>query len=461
VSGEVLPVLSEGWAWAKLGDLLAEPLVNGRSVPDSQAGFPVLRLTAIRQGRVDVSRCKTGDWTEQEALPFRVKCGDFLVARGNGSLSLVGRGGLVDSDPGAVAFPDTLIRVRTDQKVIAGRYLREVWHSELVRRQIEQAARTTAGIYKVNQQSMRAIVFSLPPLGEQHRIVAAIEARCSRLDAAVAALQRVQANLKRYRAAVLKAACEGRLVPSEEKALPAIPLGDLLAEPLSNGRSVPTSAEGFPVLWLTSLKGGGIDLGEFKIGAWTEREARPYLVSRGDFLVSRGNGSLSLVGKGGLVDREPRGVAYPDTLIRVRVDERRVLGEYLRLAWQSESLRRQIEASARTTAGIYKINQQTMRDYVIPLPPLAEQHRIVAEVERRLSVIQAVETAVTTNLLRAATLRQAILRRAFEGRLVPQDPNDEPAGVLLERIRAERAQAEAPVGRRAKGRRGLTLPLEM
>lgn len=78
----------------------------------------------------------------------------------------------------------------------------------------------------------------------------------------------------------------------------------------------------------------------------------------------------------------------------------------------------------------------------IPLPPLAEQHRIVAEVERRLSVCDEMEAVVERNLKRAARLRQAILKRAFEGKLVPQDPNDEPAGVLLERIRQERSMAK-------------------
>ena len=89
------------------------------------------------------------------------------------------------------------------------------------------------------------------------------------------------------------------------------------------------------------------------------------------------------------------------------------------------------------------INLKTLSDLAIPLPPLAEQHRIVAEVERRLSVIQQAETAVETSLKRAERLRQSILKRAFSGQLVPQDPNDEPAAVLLARIQAERAAAAA------------------
>jgi type I restriction enzyme, S subunit len=85
----------------------------------------------------------------------------------------------------------------------------------------------------------------------------------------------------------------------------------------------------------------------------------------------------------------------------------------------------------------------------VALPPLAEQEQIVAEVERRLSILQEVEAEVEANLKRAARLRQAILKRAFEGKLVPQDPTDEPASELLARIRAERERS-SPAQRRKK-----------
>jgi type I restriction enzyme, S subunit len=99
------------------------------------------------------------------------------------------------------------------------------------------------------------------------------------------------------------------------------------------------------------------------------------------------------------------------------------------------------------------VNIETLKEMLVPLAPLAEQHRIVAEVERRLSIIDETEAVVEANLKRAERLRQAILKRAFEGKLVPQDPNDEPASVLLKRIRAERA-AVAANGAERRARRG-------
>ena len=97
----------------------------------------------------------------------------------------------------------------------------------------------------------------------------------------------------------------------------------------------------------------------------------------------------------------------------------------------------------------------TLREFRIPLPPLAEQHRIVAEVERRLSVVQQTEATVEASVARAERLQQSILKQAFSGKLVPQDPDDEPASALLERIKAEReaAQASTLSGRVPKPRR--------
>jgi type I restriction enzyme S subunit len=92
-----------------------------------------------------------------------------------------------------------------------------------------------------------------------------------------------------------------------------------------------------------------------------------------------------------------------------------------------------------------------LADFVFPLPPLAEQRRIVAEVERRLSVVSALEATVAANLRRAERLRQSILKRAFEGKLVAQDASDEPARALLERIGRTRESGVGSRGPTAKG----------
>ena len=93
---------------------------------------------------------------------------------------------------------------------------------------------------------------------------------------------------------------------------------------------------------------------------------------------------------------------------------------------------------AGSTSGLYTLSVGKVSRLPIPLPPLTEQEQIVSEVEQRLSIVSQLEAVVEANLKRAERLRQSILKEAFAGRLVPQDPNDEPASVLLERIRGER-----------------------
>ena len=124
---------------------------------------------------------------------------------------------------------------------------------------------------------------------------------------------------------------------------------------------------------------------------------------------------------------------------------------YIQTCFSTKSLREGLEAKAKSTAGHQRISLSDLREFPIPIPPLAEQRRIVAEVERRLLVVQQAEATVEASLSRAERLRQSILKQAFSGRLVPQDPDDEPASVLLERIRAER-EAEAQASAAAKGK---------
>ena len=124
----------------------------------------------------------------------------------------------------------------------------------------------------------------------------------------------------------------------------------------------------------------------------------------------------------------------------IRVSETGLLPEYVfHFLWGQYDATRRIGSGNNQPA----LNKLRVQEINFPLPPLAEQHRIVAEVERRLSVVQQAEATVGASLKRTERLRQSILKRAFSGQLVPQNPNDEPASVLLERIKAEREAAEA------------------
>lgn len=288
----------------------------------------------------------------------------------------------------------------------------------------------------VSGDQLRRHRFRLPPLPEQERIVAAIEEQFSRLDAAEAALRETLGKSNVLTKGLIQAAEQGQRTQFR----------DLLLEPLVNGRSVPTAASGFPVLRLTALRDGRIDLSERKTGAWSKADAERFLVRKGDFFIARGNGSLALVGRGALLEVEPDHVAFPDTMIRARVNDRRIDPRFLQIVWNGPETRSQIENAARTTAGIYKVNQRDLERIVLPVPPLALQRTIINTHEQRVTVLDALMTAIDHALVRSNHLRRAILNEAFTGRLVPQDPNDEPASELLDRLAVQRA--DAPKSRR-------------
>jgi type I restriction enzyme S subunit len=133
-----------------------------------------------------------------------------------------------------------------------------------------------------------------------------------------------------------------------------------------------------------------------------------------------------------------------DTVYRFRCRPEIVNPAYLEIALNTPVV---IEAIDRLKSGIndsgVSLTHNKLYAVAIPLPPLAEQEQIVALVEERLSQIDSAEKTIDAELIRSKRLRQSILKRAFEGKLVAQDPNDEPASVLLERIKATK-ESEQP-----------------
>jgi type I restriction enzyme S subunit len=262
----------------------------------------------------------------------------------------------------------------------------------------------------LRRQDLEAQVLVIPAMAEQRRIVEVVEDHFSRLDASDRYLAAVRGRTETLAEAALRQLLSRVDAPDE-------PLGDLLSAPLNNGRSVPSRENGFPVLRLTALKNGGVDLSERKGGDWTRGDAERFLVSRGDYLVARGNGTLRLVGRGALVREEPDPVAYPDTAIRIRPDTSRLSSEYLDVVWNSASTRTQIEGMARTTAGIYKVNQRHVASVRLPVPSLDEQQRVVSSMFPIDVQVRRLTEATQTAASKAGVLRHQVLSAAFSGKL--------------------------------------------
>jgi type I restriction enzyme S subunit len=196
-----------------------------------------------------------------------------------------------------------------------------------------------------------------------------------------------------------------------------------------------------------NIREGRIDLGDLKYLPATSPDLEKFALRRGDLLFNRTN-SPELVGKSAVFKGGPEPTVFASYLIRVRFSAE-CLPDWAALVINGPIGRRYVASVRTQQVGQANVNGTKLAAMPIPLPPLDEQRRIVAEIEQRLSVIDAMRDAIEAALRHSAALRRSILERAFRGELVPQDPSDEPASVLLERIRAERAAAE-PARRRAR-----------
>lgn len=499
MSGDVVHAapLPAGWEWVSIGE--TGEYINGFAFKPSQregGGLPIVRI----QNLTDESKV-LNTTTLDVPVEYKIDTGAMLMSWSATLDVFVWR-------RGPALVNQHIFKVVPDEKVMQ-RGLLFFWLKQAIQQLQKTDHLHGSTMMHINRGPFMAHLVPLPPAAEQTRIVAKLEELLSDLDAGVAELKAAQKKLAQYRQSLLKAAVEGALTAewraqnppletgaqllqrmlAERRAhweaqqlarfeaqgkappkgwqgkypeavgpstarLPELPIGwiwasvdQLSPDDLANGRSVPSAENGARVLRLTAVKNGRIDLTEFKRGAWNESEARPFAVSQGDLLIVRGNGSLSLVGRTGLVGHVTQQVAYPDTLIRLRVVERVASAAWVGMVWNSPVVRTHLERRARTSAGIYKISQPDITSAVIPVPPLREQEEILRLLDQHDEGVSSTEATLAAAFQQSTAQRQNLLRAAFAGQLVPQDPADEPAAELLARIRAERA-ALAPQRRR-------------
>ena len=442
-----------GHSVVPLNDLILESQ-NGLSKRSGADGVetPVLRLGDIKAGAIDESDPREIRLTAKELAKYALQQGDLVCIRVNGSKALVGR--VIQFRANRVwAYCDHFIRFRPNQALIDHRYLAHYFNSQTVRRHIELNMVSSAGQNTVSQGTMLDIPVPCPGLETQREIVAELEKQFSRLDEAVANLQRVKANLKRYKASVLKAAVEGRLVETEatlaRREGRTYETGEQLLQRIVGIEEIRTNAskssksseqgdcpegwartsigrisefsfygprfssdaysdKGVFVLRTTDIdESGRVDTSTAPRIDLDAKDLAKYRVAPGDLLVTR-TGSLGRVAL-----FEDKVDAIPGAYliqIRLRLDEHS--RKFLLMFLQSP------EGQARLTGGgagvgRQNLNAPTIAAIAFGLPPRAEQARIVAEVDRHLSIIREVEAEVDANLQRAQALRQATLMKCF------------------------------------------------
>ena len=502
--------LPQGWFWTTVGKITRPVMkVNPKEEPDAR--FTYLDISSIDNTTFRITAPKTYLGSEAPSRARQlVHANDVLFSTVRTYLKNLAM--VPEVYDGEIA--STGFSVLRAQNGVSAKYLFYYCLTPEFLTPLEQLQRGTS-YPAVRDGDVREQPLPLAPLPEQHRIVAEIETHLTRLDAGVAALKRAQANLRRYRASVLKTACEGKLVPQDPTDEPAEELlkrilaerrakweADELAKMRARGKEpkddrwkqkykepAPPDTSDLPELpggwvwtslnhlsshvtsgsrgWAKHYADSGdlfLRVGNFNrldtsldlrnpvfVDAPDGPEADRTRLRIGDWLVT----VTADVGMVAVVDEHAMrwGEAYINQHVGLVRPLTMDVVPFVAQGIASEHVQAQVRAKqyGATKKGL---GLEDLKSLAVPLPAVAEQVRIVAQAERHLSAIKQLESAIETNLKRAGRLRQAILKHAFEGKLVPQDPADEPASVLLERIQAERA-ARAP---KKQGRKKKAAP---
>ena len=231
--------------------------------------------------------------------------------------------------------------------------------------------------------------------------------------------------------------------PNVTKSLPALPngwsyvrLGQLIDGPkYGTSKKCAYQYEGTGVLRIPNIVLGEVDTSDLKGASFQEDERRAYELKNGDILIVRSNGSITLVGRCAVITKSEEQYLFAGYLMRLRGNAKVALPSYLSIILSCPLVRSQIAHKAKSTSGVNNINSAEIQSLVVPICSLSEQHAMIDQLAACLSSISELELEIDSQLGTVEMLQESILKQAFTGQLVPQDPNYEPASVLLSRIR--------------------------
>lgn len=309
----------------------------------------------------------------------------------------------------------------------------------------------------IRKGDIEDLIIFLPPLAEQTRIAQKLDELLAQVDTLKARIDAIPALLKRFRQSVLTAAVSGRLTEEwrGERELPnfsEMEFGCLIKKGPQNGLYKPSSAygAGVKIIRIDSFYSGEItDWKRLRSLVVDQSELKNWGLNAGDILINRVN-SIEYLGKCALVRFVPEPTVFESNVMRMSLLTDLVNPEYLMRFLSSEIGRKKLISKAKHAVNQASINQGDVKACKVPLPSLTEQNEIVRRVDQLFAFADILEDKVASAKSRIDHLAQSILAKAFRGELVPQDPNDEPANVLLERIQAQRASTpQAKRGRKS------------
>jgi type I restriction enzyme, S subunit len=443
--------LPSSWEECRLGDVVDYGATQKAEPDEIPADAWVLELEDIAKDTSKVLQRVTFAQRRPKSTKNRFAAGDVLYGKLRPYLNKVVR---ADQD----GYCTTEIVPLRPSEAIDGGYL-FYWLKHPAFLEYVTSVSHGLNMPRLGTEAGKEAPLVLAPLNEQKRITDKLDAVLAQVDACRERLDRMPAILKRFRQTVLAAATSGKLTEEWRATVSGDDLLDwktLTLESLLDGKPrngySPRAVEhetAVKSLTLTATTTGRFRPEHFKyIDEDIPRSSHLWL-QPGDILIQRAN-TIEYVGISAIYDGPPSGFIYPDLMMKCRANAR-VLPMFLHYVLLSEPVRRHFRENATGTAGnMPKINQQMVLSAPALVPPLSEQSEIVHRVEALFAYADRLEACHTAACVQVGCLTPALLDKAFRGELVPQDPNDEHASVLLEHIRAARAASEGVSGPRQR-----------
>lgn len=329
------------------------------------------------------------------------------------------------------------------------RYLRQ----ETFRSSAARSMTGAVGQRRVPLDYLKTIKLPVPPAAEQRRIIAKIDRLSARSKRAREELERTPRLVEHYKRSILKAAFEGRLSSGRLVGWRTAQLHEIAdiqsGVALGKKRNAETELVTRPYLRVANVQRGWLKLAEIKHTKVSRQEADRLRLQPGDILMNEG-GDRDKLGRGWVWAGEVENCIHQNHVFRVRLKDRRYPPQLISL-FTNEFGQDHFLNEGKQTTNLASISKAKLSTLPLLLPPTGEAIEILRRINHAFAAIDRLAAEATSAGKLLDRLDQAVLAKAFRGELVPQDPNDEPASVLLERIRAERAAAPAPKrGRRPK-----------
>jgi type I restriction enzyme S subunit len=445
-------VSSSGWPIASLDEIcsIASGITKGRKPPpEPLREVPYMAVVNVQDGRLNLETVKTIQASSSEIERYKLLLGDLLLTEG-GDPDKLGRGTVWNGEISECIHQNHIFRVRAASSLINMSFLSRLVASPAGKAYFLSKAKQTTGIASINLTQLRNFPVPLAPLNEQRRIAAKLDTTLAAVDACRLRLDGVEALLKRFRQAVLASATSGELTRewrgerTDGLEWYQAKLSEICSS-ISDGdhQAPPKATSGIPFITISAISDACLHLeraSRFVPSSYYEGLDEARRAVPGDILYS----VTGTLGVPALVKTKDPFV-FQRHIALLRPDRDFILPKYLYYCLLSDAIKRLCYEGATGTAQL-TLPLGVLRNLSLKLPSLVEQAEILLQIENLFSLAHQLEARLTTARKVVDRLTPALLAKAFRGELVPQDPGDEPASVLLERIRAAR-QAEAGAGK--------------